>query len=163
MQAMGEPFTVAIQTRVGDVNFTGHVDNVEALRVVDEARMRFFGLRSPRTGEHAPGVMDALADGLLPVVVSHRLEYHQELLPSLVEPYVVRVWTARVGSSSFTLDTTISHAPSGAAPAVVAETTLVVQDLSTGRASEMTPAVRAALEAHERAPLPLRPRPVKEE
>lgn len=157
---MGEPFTVTIQTRVGDVNFTGHVDNVEALRVVDEARMRFFGLRSPRTGEHAPGVMDALDDGLLPVVVSHRLEYHRELLPSLVEPYVVRVWAVRVGASSFTLDTTISHAPSGDSPAVVAETTLVVQDLGTGRARAMTPAVRASLEAHLRDPLPLRPRPV---
>lgn len=160
MRTMGEPFSCTIQTRLADVNFTGHVDNVEALRVVDEARMRFFGLRSPRTGEHAPGIMDELAPGLLPVVVSHRLEYHRELLPSLIEPYVVRVWVVRVGAASFTLDTTISHAPSGGVPAVVAETTLVVQDLSTGRASEMAPVVRDALAAHLGDPLPLRDRPV---
>lgn len=160
MQTMGEPFSCTIQTRLGDVNFTGHVDNVEALRVVDEARTRFFGLRSPRTGEHAPGVMDALEEGLLPVVVSHRLEYHRELLPSLVEPYVVRLWVVRVGSASFTLDTTITHAPSGPEPAVLAETTLAVQDLSTARSRALAPPVRAALEAYLGAPLPLRDRPV---
>lgn len=157
---MARPYTCTIQARIGDVNFTGHVDNVEALRVVDEARMRFFGLRSPRTGEHVAGVMDDLGDGLLPVVVAHRLEYHRELLPSLAEPYVVRVWVVRVGASSLTLDTTISHAPSGPEPAVIAETTLAIQDLSTGRSTTLPAATRAALETHLGEPLTLRPRPV---
>ena len=34
---MGETFTTEIQARYRDINLAGHVDNVEAVRVLDEA------------------------------------------------------------------------------------------------------------------------------
>ena len=35
-------FDCEIQTRFRDVNLGGHVDNVEAIRIIDEARILFF-------------------------------------------------------------------------------------------------------------------------
>ena len=35
---MAQTFTTEIQARYRDINLAGHVDNVEAVRVLDEAR-----------------------------------------------------------------------------------------------------------------------------
>lgn len=39
---MAEVFECEIQARLRDVNLGGHVDNVEAIRVLDEARLLFL-------------------------------------------------------------------------------------------------------------------------
>ena len=44
---MGQTFTTEIQARYRDINLAGHVDNVEAVRVLDEARYEFLRFAVP--------------------------------------------------------------------------------------------------------------------
>src|SRR5699024_7726847 len=65
--SVGEVHEVEIQARLRDINTGGHVDNVEAVRVLNEARIRFFGLgrRAEQLGiARDPGLLDALPDGV---------------------------------------------------------------------------------------------------
>ena len=47
---MAQTFTTEIQARYRDINLAGHVDNVEAVRVLDEARYEFLRFA------HLPGL-----------------------------------------------------------------------------------------------------------
>ena len=64
---MGATFECEIQARLRDVNLGGHVDNVEALRVLDEARLLFFRW-APLAGDERPGLFREVPSGIVELV-----------------------------------------------------------------------------------------------
>ena len=72
---MGQTFTTEIQARYRDINLAGHVDNVEAVRVLDEARYEFLRFAHlPGLPEGATGLLHATEDGISELVASQTIE-----------------------------------------------------------------------------------------
>jgi acyl-CoA thioester hydrolase len=151
MAGMGRVFDCEIQARMRDMNLGGHVDNVEAIRVLDEARLVFL-----RHGTDA--LWRDLPSGVSELVVGQRVEYHAEMRSMPFRPFLVRLWVGHVGRSSFTVELELRVAADHA-PAILAETSMVLWDRQTQAAWPIVDPVRARLESYLGAPVELRPRP----
>lgn len=149
-------FDIEIQARMRDINLAGHVDNVEAIRIIDEARLLFLRAGDPSRGI-AP-VLAALPDGVSELVGSQRVDYRDEMRFVAFQPFLVRLWTGHVGRSSFTVEYELRIA-AGHPPAIVGETACVFWDSATQASWPLSDEVRAALEAHLAEPVALRGRP----
>ena len=161
---MGEVREVEIQARLRDINTGGHVDNIEAMRVLDEARLRFFGLGSmaAQAGiEMGPGVLDAAPAHVTNLVGGQRVDYHAEMRFAPHQPFRVRVWVGHVGGSSFTVQSElyVTAQGEGGGPAVVAESSVVLWDTVTNQPWPIDEAVRETLDSYRGPAVPLRPRP----
>lgn len=154
---MGEVFDCEIQARYRDVNLGGHVDNVEAIRIIDEARIQFLRFAPlPSAGrDAAPGVLAALPGGVVELVGSQRVDYHAEMRFAPFQPFLVRIWVSRVGRSSFHVATEV-QVEAGHAPALVAETALVLWDQRAQSSWPLSDAVRESLERFRGDPVTLR-------
>ncbi|GEP35550.1 thioesterase [Nocardioides szechwanensis] len=151
---MGEMFDCEIQARYRDVNLGGHVDNVEAIRLIDEARIQFLRF-SPLSADAAPGLLADLPSGVVELVGSQRVDYHAEMRFAPFQPFLVRIWVSRIGGSSFSVATEVRVAP-GHAPALVAETALVLWDHNTQSSWQHSDVVRRSLERYLGEPVGLR-------
>lgn len=149
-------FDCEIQTRFRDINLGGHVDNVEALRVIDEARIQWFRYATlPLPGRVSPGLLADVPAGVSELVGSQRAEYHAEMRFAPFQPFLVRLWVSRIGRSSFTISAEMRVAADHGA-AVAASTTVVLFDLAQQTAWPMDDAVRGALTAYLGEPVALR-------
>lgn len=149
-------FDCEIQTRFRDVNLGGHVDNVEAIRIIDEARILFFRFADlPLPDRAAPGLLSEVPAGVSELAGSQRVDYHAEMRFAPFQPFQVRLWVSYVGRSSFTVSAEMRVAPDHDA-AVSSLTTLVLFDLAAQQAWPMSDAVRAALTAYAGDPVVLR-------
>ncbi|WP_370250620.1 acyl-CoA thioesterase [Nocardioides sp.] len=149
----GEVFECEIQARFRDINLGGHVDNVEAIRVLDEARILFF--RFADLGDGAPGLLAALPSGVAELAGSQRIDYHAEMRFVPFAPFQLRLWISHLGRSSFTVSTELRVAADHP-PAVVAQTTLVCWDHAAAASWPMDEAVRTRLSRFLGPPVPLR-------
>lgn len=155
---MGEVFDCEIQARLRDVNLGGHVDNVEAIRILDEARLLFLRF-APLPGDDGPaGLLRGTPAGVTDLVGAQRADYHAEMRFVPFQPFLLRLWVSHVGGSSFAVASELRVQPDHP-PAIVAETTMVLWDGSAGRAWPMSDAVRADMERYAGRPVPLRDRP----
>ena len=155
---MAEVFDCEIQARYRDVNLGGHVDNVEAIRVIDEARiqfLRFARLPAEDADGTAPGLLADLPSGVVELVGSQRVDYHAEMRFAPFQPFLVRIWVSRIGRSSFSVATEVRVEP-GHEPAVVAETALVLWDHNTQSSWQHSDAVRRSLQRYLGEPVALR-------
>jgi acyl-CoA thioester hydrolase len=150
-------FDCEIQARLRDVNLGGHVDNVEAIRVVDEARVLF--LRYATLGEHAGGALRDVPDHVSELVGSQRVDYHSEMRFVAYQPFLIRLWVSHVGRSSFTVSAEL-RVEAGHPPALSSETSLVLWDRRTAAPWPASDDVRRALQEHVGPPVALRARPV---
>ena len=101
---MGQTFTTEIQARYRDINLAGHVDNVEAVRVLDEARYEFLRFaRLPGLPAEATGLLHGTAPGVSELVASQTIEYHSEMRFVPYQPFLASLWVSRIGRSSFTV------------------------------------------------------------
>lgn len=152
---MSETFLCEIQARLRDVNLGGHVDNVEAMRVIEEARIRFFGLARDGEGDallaHCPAEVVNL-------VASNRVDYREEMRFVTFQPFVVTMWVGTIGRSSFTVQAEVRVSGPEHPPAVVAETSVVMWSHADGASWELSPEVRASLERYVGPPVELRER-----
>lgn len=157
-------FSCEIQARLRDINLAGHVDNVEALRVVDEARLLFLrfaelpGLTPPASADGVPGPRGLLAGvpvHVMELMGGQRVEYRTEMRFVAYQPFLLRLWITRVGTSSFTVAADL-RTDADAAPALVAEMTMVLFDGSAQRPWALRDEVRAALEAYAGEPVTFR-------
>lgn len=153
---MGEVFECEIQARLRDVNLGGHVDNVEAIRILDEARILFFRYAAlePPAGPR-PGLLGALPDGVVELVGSQRVDYHAEMRFAAYTSFQVRLWVTRTGRSSFTVASEL-RTPADPSPAIVAETACVLWDHGAQGSWAMTDAVRDVLGRFDGPPVGLR-------
>lgn len=154
----GRFFEAEVQPRFRDINLGGHVDNVEALRVLDEARLLFLRFAPLGDDHERPGLFRDLPAGVTDLAASQRIEYHTEMRFQPFQPFQVRMWVAHIGTSSFTVDYEL-YVASDHPPAVVGETTLVLFDTAAGRPWAISDEVAALFTAFRRSPVVLRPRP----
>ena len=143
---MGETFTTEIQARYRDINLAGHVDNVEAVRVLDEARLEFFRFAPlPGLPPGETGLLHGVDEGVSELVASQAIEYHAEMRFVPYQPFLATLWVTRIGRASFTVGAEI-RVEQGAAPAVAWECVNVLWDHRAQAAWTISDAVRADLE-----------------
>lgn len=124
----------------------GHVNNVAMLRLMEEARIRFFATMG-----------SSIATGDIIMFVAHQeIDYVKPLMYSH-EPAVMSMSVTRTGGSGFDVGYRIFGADGSLS--AVAETSLVVVD-SDGRPTAIPDDVRAAFENVRGEPVPLRRRRV---
>ncbi len=156
---MGQVFECEIQARLRDVNLGGHVDNVEALRVLDEARLLFFRFGPLGTAaDERPGLFRDVPSGIVELVGSQRVDYDAEMRFVAYQPFLVRMWVGHVGRSSLAISYELRVAPD-APPAITGETSVVFWDPAAGRSWPISAAVRTTLDAFTGPPVALRERP----
>lgn len=155
---MGKVFECEIQARLRDINLGGHVDNVEAIRVLDEARLMFFRHGRLEEGDEPRGLLRDLPPGVTELVGSQHVEYHTEMRFAAYQPFLVRIWVSHVSRSSFAVSLELRVAPDHP-PAVVAETSTVFWDTAAGSSWPISDTLRAALAAYTGPAVALRPRP----
>ena len=140
-------YRVDVPLRWSDMDAYGHVNNVQFLRLLEDARVIGFA-------EWFGQGRSVLSEGIL--VARHEIEYLAPLLYR-VPPIVVEMWATRIGGAGFDLayevrdgagDDDVVHAR--------AETTLVLYDFATSTPRRMDGALREVLHAHAGDPVPFR-------
>ncbi len=145
-----------VSLRIDDLGPAGHVSNVAAVRVIDEARMNFFGhSKTSRVGYH-DGLLTTVADEVQYLVGQHTIEYVTELWYSRA-PLVVTLWVTGIGHTTFSIATTVSVSE-GEPPSVLAESAIVLVDRKSRTPWPLSDTLRADLSRHLGPPIELRDR-----
>lgn len=153
---MAQTFTTEIQARYRDINLAGHVDNVEAVRVLDEARYEFLRFaRLPGLPDGATGLLHGADAGVAELVASQTIEYHSEMRFVPYQPFLASLWVSRIGRSSFTVAAEL-RVEAGGGPAAVWECVNVLWDHRAQAAWSISDAVRADLEQYAGDPVAFR-------
>lgn len=154
MPALSPPAAtdVHVPLRWSDMDAFGHVNNVQFLRLLEDARIAAL----PRW---FPDGWASLEQGV--VVTRHEIEFRRPL-DYRPEPVAVHIWITQVGGSSFGIGYVMTDPPGVGAGAdatyVVAETGMACYDFSSAAPRQLTEPERAALRAHLGPPAPLRRR-----
>ncbi len=150
---------VPVPLRWADLDAYGHVNNVEVLRLLEEARIAAFWRHGEDAGVLPTAVLDAgPGAGTHTLVARQEIEY---LLPISYrrEPLVVELWIGHLGGASIEVCYLLT---TGDEPErrvfVQAATTLVLIDAATGRPRRITEAERATWGEYLEEPLVMRRR-----
>ncbi|QCB94072.1 acyl-CoA thioesterase [Cellulomonas shaoxiangyii] len=158
---------VPVQLRWSDMDAYGHVNNVEMLRLLEEARIEAFwshpagpdGTRPD--GAWPTAVLDAgPGTGLATLVARQEIEYVRPL-GYRRSPVVVEMWIGHLGGASLDVCYEVRDAPAAAdasAPYARAVTTLVLVDAATGAPQRIAAEQRTAWEPFVEEPVQLRRR-----
>ncbi|GAA1412323.1 thioesterase [Glutamicibacter uratoxydans] len=147
------PLRVQVPMRWGDMDAYGHVNNVNLIRLMEEARIAGFGVPG---GTGAPGlspkadIFSAVPAGVQILVVEHRVRYSRPLEYRNV-PVNVDLWVANIKPASFDICYEFRD-PVEDFLCVKASTTLAYFDPSNGRVQRLSPAEREGLAAYEGEP-----------
>lgn len=138
--------TTSVPLRWGDMDAYGHINNVEILRVLEEARVRVLG--SPAhtglpVGDPLVPVFNDLPEGTQALVAEHRVRY-LAVLDYRDVPASVEVWVSQIGGAGLTLAYEIRDGHDGGR-CVVAETRLAFFDEPSGRLMRLDGAHRELL------------------
>ena len=147
---------VPVQLRWADMDAYGHVNNVQMLQLLEEARIEaFWSHPDPQDGGRPTAVLDAgPGAGTTTLVARQEIEYLRPLAYRRT-PVVIELWVGHLGGASVdvcyqVLDMEADGAgPAGstdaeARPYARACTTLVLVDTSTGSPRRISEAERAA-------------------
>ena len=121
----GQRLALQVPMRWGDMDAYGHINNVEVLRILEEARVHAFG---PPAGtglagiEAAHPIFSQLDTDIQALVVEHRVRYLAPLNYRNV-PADVQMWISAVKGASFTVAYAIFD-PVTEVKCVIAETVL---------------------------------------
>jgi acyl-CoA thioester hydrolase len=135
-----ERIEVLVPMRWGDMDAYGHINNVQIVRMLEEARIGAFG---PPKGAGLPGIepkvslFNAVPDGTMALVVDHKIRYVRTLEYRNV-PAVVQVWIGSVKGASFDIHYLIQDPVTGE-DCVKASSHLAFVDEATGRVQRLTP------------------------
>ncbi len=141
---------VLVPLRWSDMDAFGHVNNVQFLRLLEDARIAVLP-------QWFPGGWAALELGV--VVTRHEVEFRRPL-DYRPDPVAVDLWVTRVGGSSFDLAYLLRD-PVGVGAGstyLVGETGMACFDVRAGATRQLSDPERAALSAHLGEPAPLRRR-----
>lgn len=140
---------IPIPLRWGDLDAYNHVNNVQMMRILEEARVRAFW--APEVGEPAPtAVLRATAGSDTVTMIAGHLveyvapvEYHRD-------PLDVQLWISGVGGASAEISYEVFSRES---LVVRAESTMVFIDAETKRPRRISDAERTAWEPYFGAPI----------
>ncbi len=140
-------YRVNVPLRWSDMDAYGHVNNVQFLRLLEDARVIGFE-------EWFGQDRSVLDEGIL--VARHEIEYLAPL-KFRVPPIVVQMWPTSIGGAGFDLAYEVHDGRPGDDTLYArAETTLVLYDFATARPRRMTPDLKVLLEQHAGEPVPFR-------
>ena len=137
--------TVEVAVRWSDMDAYGHVNNVQYLRYLEEARVYAFH-------EWFGQERSLLEDGVL--VARTEIDYLAPMTFNY-EPALVTLWCSRISGAAFDIAYVVGQRGSELTFAR-AESTLVTYELSKGRPRRIAEHERAAMETVLGDPLPLR-------
>jgi acyl-CoA thioester hydrolase len=140
-------YRVDVPLRWSDMDAYGHVNNVQFLRLLEDARVigfqEWFGQDRSLLGE---GVL----------VARHEIEYLAPL-EFRVAPIAVDMWATRIGGAAFDLAYEVRDpAALGDTLYARAETTLVLYDFGTAKPRRLAEDERSVLERHAGDPVSFR-------
>ena len=125
--------------RWGDMDAYGHINNVQIVRMLEEARITAFG---PPRGTGRAGVepevslFNDVPEGTLALVVEHKIRYVRTLEYRNV-PAVVQVWIGAVKGASFDVHYVVQDPVTGE-DCVRASSHLAFVDEVSGRVLRLT-------------------------
>jgi acyl-CoA thioester hydrolase len=157
-EPQARPYAAQVSLRWSDMDAYAHINNVQFLRLLEDARVIAF--RDWFDGGGA-GDKSLLDEGVL--VSRHEIEYRRPL-GFRHEPVEIQLWVSRIGGAGFDVAYIVTD-PDGVDPAAgerrvyaVAETELALYDFTSESPRRMRPEERASLRAHEGEPAPFRRR-----
>ncbi len=140
-------YTVEVALRWSDMDAYGHVNNVQFLRLLEDARVIGF---AEWFGEDKT-ILDT---GVL--VARHEIEYLAPL-PFRHAPIRVDMWATAIGGASFDLAyEVLDPQRTGTTLYARAETSLVAYDFGRASPRRLAPDERAVLDRYEGDPVPFR-------
>ena len=151
---------IPIPLRWGDLDAYGHINNVEMLRLLEEARVRSFWRADDLVGGGDPGlpptaVLDLTADSTIwSLVARSEIEYLIPM-PYSRAPIDVEVWIGRLGGASLDICFEL-YSPIGVEPRVLyarAATEIVTVDAASGRPTRIPAELRQQWAAYLEQPL----------
>ena len=158
---------VPVQLRWSDMDAYAHVNNVEMLRLLEEARIEVFW-RHPEgpdgtvpDGGRPTAVLDAGPGALTSTLVARQEIQYVRPLPYRRAPVVIELWLGHLGGASLDVCYEVRDAPSdveGSVVFAVATTTIVLVDAATGSPRRLTPDERAAWAPYLEDPVVIRRR-----
>lgn len=136
-----------VPLRWSDMDAYAHVNNVQFLRLLEDARVigfeQWFGQDRP-----------VLSEGIL--VTRHEIEYLAPLA-FRIPPIVVEMWATTIGGAGFDLAYEVHDGREGNDTIYArAETGLVLYDFTAGRPRRMDAALREVLQRHSGEPVAFR-------
>lgn len=144
--------------RWGDLDAYGHVNNVEILRLLEEARIQALWMpddESERAGSAPSAVLDArLGSATLSIIARTEIEY-LGTIEYRRSPLDIEVWIGRLGGADIDVCYEI-RSPLGAGPSELyarATTRVVLCDAQTMKPRRLTPEERAAWKPYVEEPL----------
>lgn len=159
---------IPVSLRWSDLDAYQHVNNVEMLDLLQEARIEAFWSHQD--------VLDPLPTAVVdsgPTATTHTFVAHQEIeylrpLEYTRRPILVEMWFGKLGGASIEVCYAVHDGVQGAvassgealdsAPYVRATTTLVLVDAASGRPRRISPAERAVWEPYLGEPVTFRRR-----
>lgn len=133
--------------RWGDMDAYGHINNVEIVRMLEEARIAAFGPPAG-TGLHGTdphvSLFNDVPKGTMALVVDHRVRYVKTLEYRNI-PAAVQVWVGAVKGASFDIHYLVQDPVTGD-DCVKASSHLAFVDEATGRVLRLTPKQKQLLE-----------------
>jgi len=151
------PYAAQVSLRWSDMDAYAHINNVQFLRLLEDARVIAF-----RDWFDAGGATDRslLEEGVL--VSRHEIEYRRPL-GFRHEPVEIHLWVSRVGGAGFDVAYIVTDPEGvgegpGATIYAVAETELALYDFRTAMPRRMRPDERASVLEHVGDAAPFRRR-----
>ena len=146
---MSQVTEVLVPLRWSDMDAYGHVNNVQFVRLLEDARVAMLV-------DWFPEGLEQLDRWI--VVALHEIDYLAPL-NYRPQPVAVDVWVTRIGGASYDIGYVIRDPQSfGSTRYAVAETTLALFNLRDGVPRRMAAEERTQLQRHLGDPAPLRSR-----
>ncbi len=136
---------IPIPLRWGDLDAYGHINNVETLRLIEEARVRAFWRSTEDDPDPQPtAVLDLTADSSTWSLVSRSEVEYLVPMPYTRAPIDVEVWLGRLGGANIEICFEL-YSPAGVEPRVLyarAATSIVTVDAASGRPTRIPALLR---------------------
>ncbi|RFA22103.1 acyl-CoA thioesterase [Subtercola boreus] len=150
---------VPARLRWSDLDAYGHVNNVQMLRLLEEARIEAFWSPEETAGVPVDCSETAVLNvqpgsGTLSLIARQEIEYLVQV-PYLRQSLDIQLWLGRLGGASLEVCYEVWN-PETTEPRVLftrAATTLVLADSETGRPRRISDVERAAWSPYVEAPL----------
>ena len=149
----GLVYTALVPMRWSDMDAYGHVNNVQFLTYVEEARIEML---RPLDAVQPSGA----AGGAYGIVVAHSEITYRRPLVHRHEPVPIDVWVTAIGGASFDLaylvhDGAAAAGRDGRTAYATASSRMVPYDFTAERPRRLSAAERAYLQRHLGPPLPV--------
>lgn len=152
---------VPIELRWSDLDAYGHVNNVEYARILEEARIRAFWIRSDiRSPAYPTAIVSAGPQGDTSTLVAAQSIEYLRPMPLSASPVEIELWLGSLGGASLHLCYLIRGAVGSSGDPVVvfarATSAVVLVDPASGRPRRITPHERSVWQDYVEEPLQLR-------